>query len=97
MIATLLLAHLLAAVVAPFLIRWVGPRAFYALALVPAASAVWAALRERLTALLAEGSPEKDKVKPHLVAQCPRSVFGRRRARAGGKAPLSISGRACDR
>lgn len=31
--------------------------------------AVWAALRERLTALLAEGSPEKDKVKPHLVAQ----------------------------
>ncbi|MBY6140564.1 fumarylacetoacetase [Leisingera daeponensis] len=31
--------------------------------------AVWAALRERLTALLAEGAAEKDKVKPHLVAQ----------------------------
>lgn len=31
--------------------------------------AVWAALRERLTALLAEGAAEKEKVKPHLVAQ----------------------------
>lgn len=31
--------------------------------------AVWAALRERLTALLAEGAAEKEKIKPHLVAQ----------------------------
>lgn len=31
--------------------------------------AVWAALRERLIALLSDGAAETDKVKPHLVAQ----------------------------
>jgi fumarylacetoacetase len=31
--------------------------------------AVWAALRERLTALLSDGAADQDKVKPHLVAQ----------------------------
>ena len=31
--------------------------------------AVWAALRERLTALLREGAPEQDKLEPLLVAQ----------------------------
>ena len=40
---TMLLAHLVAALVAPFLVRWIGRSAFYPLALVPGASAVWLA------------------------------------------------------
>ncbi|MBB5830480.1 multicomponent Na+:H+ antiporter subunit A [Brachybacterium aquaticum] len=40
---TMLLAHLVAALVAPILVRAVGRNAFYPLALVPAASAVWLA------------------------------------------------------
>ncbi|WP_018657290.1 Na+/H+ antiporter subunit A [Actinomadura flavalba] len=35
-------AHCLAAVLAPVLVRWLGRNAFYPLALVPAAAAVWA-------------------------------------------------------
>ncbi|MBY8871089.1 Na+/H+ antiporter subunit A [Micromonospora sp. PLK6-60] len=41
----LLLLHLLAALVAPVLVRWWGPRACYCLALVPAAAAGWAVTR----------------------------------------------------
>lgn len=41
--STLLLAHLLAALAAPLLVRFLGPRAFAVLALVPAATALWAA------------------------------------------------------
>lgn len=40
---TMLLAHLVAALVGPFLVRWIGRDAFYLLALVPGASAVWLA------------------------------------------------------
>ena len=45
MIATLLLAHLVAALLSPVLIRLLGTRAFSLLAIVPAATAVWAATR----------------------------------------------------
>ncbi|GGM26460.1 MULTISPECIES: Na+/H+ antiporter subunit A [Micromonospora] len=38
----LLILHLVAALVAPLLVRWWGPRAFLALALAPAAAAGWA-------------------------------------------------------
>lgn len=38
-------------------------------ALMAAGPAVWAALRERLTALLAEGSGERGRAEPHLVPQ----------------------------
>ncbi|MEU5914426.1 Na+/H+ antiporter subunit A [Micromonospora sp. NPDC047527] len=38
----LLILHLVAAVAAPLLVRWWGPRAFYALALAPAAAFGWA-------------------------------------------------------
>ena len=41
----LLLLHLLAALLAPLLVRWWGPRAFYPLALVPAAAFGWALTR----------------------------------------------------
>ncbi|MEV0152311.1 Na+/H+ antiporter subunit A [Micromonospora sp. NPDC050686] len=41
----LLLLHLLAALVAPLLVRWWGPRACYCLAAVPAAAAGWAVAR----------------------------------------------------
>ena len=40
---TMLLAHMVAALVAPLLVRWIGRSAFYPLAVVPAASAVWLA------------------------------------------------------
>ena len=40
---TMLLAHLVAALVAPLLVRRIGRSAFYPLAVVPAASAVWLA------------------------------------------------------
>ena len=40
---TMLLAHLAAALVAPLLVRWIGRNAFYPIALVPGASAVWLA------------------------------------------------------
>ncbi|MCT1437258.1 Na+/H+ antiporter subunit A [Brachybacterium paraconglomeratum] len=39
----MLLAHMVAALVAPLLVRWIGRSAFYPLAVVPAASAVWLA------------------------------------------------------
>ncbi|WP_341856467.1 hypothetical protein [Brachybacterium sp. GPGPB12] len=38
-----MLAHMVAALVAPLLVRWIGRGAFYPLAVVPAASAVWLA------------------------------------------------------
>jgi multicomponent Na+:H+ antiporter subunit A len=38
----LLAAHLIAALLAPALVRWLGPRAFYLLAIVPAAGLGWA-------------------------------------------------------
>ncbi|MFF5171094.1 Na+/H+ antiporter subunit A [Micromonospora sp. NPDC000089] len=41
----LLLLHLVAALVAPLLVRWWGPRACYPLALVPAAAVGWAVAR----------------------------------------------------
>src|SRR5699024_10012287 len=40
---TMLLAHLVAALVGPLLVRWIGRNAFYPLAVVPAASAIWLA------------------------------------------------------
>ena len=40
---TMLLAHLVAALVGPLLVRWVGRNGFYPLALVPGASAIWLA------------------------------------------------------
>src|SRR5690606_34225722 len=43
LVFTMLLAHLVAALVGPFLVRWIGRDAFYLLALVPGASAVWLA------------------------------------------------------
>lgn len=43
MLIAFLLAHLVAAVAAPALVRGLGARAFYVLAAAPAASAVWAA------------------------------------------------------
>nr|WP_316249226.1 proton-conducting transporter membrane subunit [Brachybacterium sp. Z12] len=39
----MLLAHLVAALVGPLLVRWVGRNGFYPLALVPGASAIWLA------------------------------------------------------
>jgi multicomponent Na+:H+ antiporter subunit A len=38
----LLLSHLVVAVAAPALVRWLGPRAFYLLAGAPLAAAGWA-------------------------------------------------------
>lgn len=40
---TMLLAHLVAALVGPLLVRWLGRNAFYPLAVVPGASALWLA------------------------------------------------------
>jgi multicomponent Na+:H+ antiporter subunit A len=40
---TMLLAHLVAALVGPVLVRWLGRNAFYPLAVVPGASALWLA------------------------------------------------------
>ena len=40
---TMLLAHFAAALVGPLLVRWIGRNAFYPLAVVPAASALWLA------------------------------------------------------
>jgi multicomponent Na+:H+ antiporter subunit A len=44
-VLVLLILHLVAALVAPLLVRWWGPRAFYPLALVPAAAFGWAVTR----------------------------------------------------
>ncbi|MGY1812732.1 Na+/H+ antiporter subunit A [Blastococcus sp. SYSU D00820] len=56
---SLLLAHLLAAVLAPVLVRWWGRQAFLALALVPAASFVW--VLTRLGGVVG-GSPVRETV-----------------------------------
>ena len=49
MIMTLLVLHLAAAVVAPTLVRVMGSKAFWPLAIVPAATAVWAAMQLAVT------------------------------------------------
>ncbi|MFX0539040.1 Na+/H+ antiporter subunit A [Ornithinimicrobium sp. Y1847] len=45
MIAALLMLHLGAAILAPFLVRAIGARTFYVLAIAPAVTAAWAATR----------------------------------------------------
>ena len=59
----LLAVHLAAAVVAPVLVRWMGRKAFWVLALAPASAAVWA-LSWTSAVQAGNGPVEKRRVDP---------------------------------
>ncbi|WP_143780919.1 hypothetical protein [Ornithinimicrobium sp. CNJ-824] len=67
MIAALLLLHLGAALVAPSLVRRLGTGVFWGLALVPAATAVWAATQV--------GAPAAPSRTPSASAGSPTSAW----------------------
>lgn len=58
MMLTLIMAHLAAAVAAPLLVRWLGRRAFWLLALVPAGSLLWALTQART--VIGDGTPVQE-------------------------------------